>query len=47
MRQAVADADFVQENGPERPELKVKLFAEIDDATRRKRSSRRAHRASR
>ncbi len=33
MRQAVADADFVQENGPERPELKVKLFAEIDDAT--------------
>src|SRR3954452_3079025 len=33
MRQAVADADFVQENAPERPELKVKLFAEIDDAT--------------
>jgi len=33
MRQAVADADFVQENGPERPELKVKLLAEIDDAT--------------
>src|SRR5690349_13708752 len=32
MRRAVADADFVQENGPERPELKVKLFAEIDDA---------------
>jgi 3-hydroxyacyl-CoA dehydrogenase len=33
MRQAVADADFVQENAPERPDLKVKLFADIDDAT--------------
>lgn len=31
--QAVADADFVQENAPERPDLKVKLFADIDDAT--------------
>jgi 3-hydroxyacyl-CoA dehydrogenase len=33
MRAALADADFVQENAPERPEFKVKLFAEIDDAT--------------
>lgn len=33
LRQAVADADFVQENAPERPELKVPLFADIDDAT--------------
>ena len=32
VRQAVADADFVQENAPERAELKVKLFAEIYDA---------------
>jgi carnitine 3-dehydrogenase len=33
LQAALADADFVQENGPERPELKVKLFADIDDAT--------------
>jgi carnitine 3-dehydrogenase len=32
LREAVADADLVQENAPERPELKVKLLAEIDDA---------------
>ena len=30
---ALADADFVQENAPERPELKVKLLAQIDEAT--------------
>jgi hypothetical protein len=35
LRAAVADADFVQENGPERLDLKVPLFADIDDATRR------------
>jgi carnitine 3-dehydrogenase len=33
MRKALADADYVQENAPERPEFKVKLFAEMDDAT--------------
>jgi carnitine 3-dehydrogenase len=29
---ALAEADFVQENAPERPEFKVKLFADMDDA---------------
>ena len=33
MKQALAQADFVQENGPERPEFKIKLFADMDDAT--------------
>src|SRR5580658_9269927 len=33
MKKAVSDADFVQENGPERPDFKIKLFAEIDAAT--------------
>ena len=33
MAQALAGADFVQENAPERPDFKAKLFAEIDDAT--------------
>ena len=32
MSRALADADFVQENAPERPEFKVKLFAEMDEA---------------
>ncbi len=31
---AVGDADFVQENGPERIDLKHALFAELDRATR-------------
>ena len=33
MHEALANADFVQENAPERPEFKIKLFAEIDAAT--------------
>ncbi|HTQ18371.1 3-hydroxyacyl-CoA dehydrogenase NAD-binding domain-containing protein [Mycobacterium sp.] len=31
--QALAQADFVQENGPERPDFKTKLFADMDEAT--------------
>jgi 3-hydroxyacyl-CoA dehydrogenase len=33
MRQALAEADFVQENGPEQSALKIELFAEMDRAT--------------
>jgi 3-hydroxyacyl-CoA dehydrogenase len=33
MQGALANADFVQENAPERPEFKIKLFAEMDAAT--------------
>jgi 3-hydroxyacyl-CoA dehydrogenase len=33
MKAALARADFVQENGPERPEFKIKLFTDMDDAT--------------
>src|ERR1700752_717803 len=32
MREAVGDADFVQENAPERRDFKVKLFADLDAA---------------
>jgi len=32
MARALAEADFVQENAPERPEFKVKLFADMDAA---------------
>jgi carnitine 3-dehydrogenase len=31
--EAFAKADLVQENGPERPDFKMKLFADIDEAT--------------
>jgi carnitine 3-dehydrogenase len=31
--QALEKADLVQENGPERPDFKTKLFAEMDEAT--------------
>jgi carnitine 3-dehydrogenase len=33
MKEALSKSDFVQENAPERPDFKIKLFAEIDDAT--------------
>jgi 3-hydroxyacyl-CoA dehydrogenase len=33
LRKALRDADFVQENGPERKEFKVQLFADMDAAT--------------
>ena len=33
MNEALAKADFVQENGPGRPDFKTKLFADMDDAT--------------
>ena len=33
MSSALAAADFVQENAPERPDFKAKLFADMDDAT--------------
>jgi 3-hydroxyacyl-CoA dehydrogenase len=33
MKQALSKADFVQENGPERPDFKMKLFADMDEAT--------------
>jgi 3-hydroxyacyl-CoA dehydrogenase len=33
MEQALEEADFVQENGPERPDFKIKLFAAMDEAT--------------
>ena len=33
MKEALSKADFVQENGPERQDFKIKLFADMDDAT--------------
>src|ERR1700746_3130214 len=33
MKRALADADLVQENGPERQDFKIKLFADMDAAT--------------
>jgi 3-hydroxyacyl-CoA dehydrogenase len=33
LKTALADADFVQENGPERTDFKIKLFADIDAST--------------
>jgi 3-hydroxyacyl-CoA dehydrogenase len=33
MKEALSKADLVQENGPERPDFKMKLFADMDDVT--------------
>src|SRR5467141_4123659 len=33
MKEALSKADLVQENGPERPDFKIKLFADMDEAT--------------
>jgi len=33
MKDALAKADFVQENGPERPDFKIQLYADMDAAT--------------
>jgi 3-hydroxyacyl-CoA dehydrogenase len=41
-QQALAQADFVQDNGPERPDFKMKLAAHIDEAAPSIRSSHRA-----
>src|ERR1700757_981925 len=32
-KEALSKADLVQENGPERPDFKIKLFAAMDEAT--------------
>ena len=33
MKEALVEADFVQENGPERPDFKIKLYADMDAVT--------------
>src|SRR5258708_7617716 len=33
MKDALSQADLVQENAPERPDFKMKLYAEMDDVT--------------
>jgi 3-hydroxyacyl-CoA dehydrogenase len=33
MKAALSKADFVQENGPERPDFKIKLYADMDAVT--------------
>jgi 3-hydroxyacyl-CoA dehydrogenase len=32
LKEALSKADLVQENGPERPDFKIKLYADMDDA---------------
>src|SRR5215470_1071214 len=31
LKEALTKADFVQENGPERPDFKIKLYADMDE----------------
>src|SRR3989442_15650358 len=33
MKHALPDADFIQENGPERADFKIRLFADLDQAS--------------
>src|SRR6266536_346603 len=33
LKEALSKADLVQENGPERPDFKMKLYADMDEAT--------------
>src|SRR5258706_9006387 len=33
LKEALSKADLVQENGPERPDFKIRLYAEMDEAT--------------
>src|SRR5437870_1379403 len=33
MKEALSQADLVQENGPERPDFKIKLYADMDELT--------------
>jgi len=33
MKEALSRADLVQENGPERPDFKMKLYAQMDEVT--------------
>lgn len=44
MKKALSEADLVQENGPERPDFKIKLFAYMDAAAPPDSTSRRARR---
>src|SRR5258708_2040027 len=33
MKEALSKSDFVQENGPERPDFKIKLYVDMDELT--------------
>ncbi len=46
LKQALSNADFVQENVPERPDLKAKVFAQMDELTPPESILLRAHLAS-